>query len=209
MFPGLFGLGDIMKIIAYLVLGAIATLFAAHSAVAFDRSVHRMDDCINLQPPRLSVFQSEEEPFLFGYRNAENKVIIVPKFTLAMEFGKHGYAYADGNYIDTEGTIYLSPFVFDNGPDYHRGGRARFVENGKIGFVDHCLTKVISAQFDFAFPFSKGSSIICNGCVERQDRDHPYISGGLWGVIDQYGKIMVPIEYADKSLVALALKKIR
>lgn len=91
-------------------------------------------------------------------------------------------------YVNRQGLARIS-IMFDNGLDPFEEGLARTRQNGKIGFFDKTLKIVIPAVHDFAFPFSEGSAVVCNGCKPRKDvtGEHTSIDGGMWGVIDHKG----------------------
>jgi len=57
---------------------------------------------------------------------------------------------------------------FDSWPGYFKEGLARTERNGKIGLIDKKLSIAIMPQYDFAFPFNKGISIVCNGCTKEK-----------------------------------------
>lgn len=89
---------------------------------------------------------------------------------------------------------------FDNGPDYFEEGLARTEQNGKTGFFDKKLSIIIKPQYDFAFPFRKGVSIVCNGCKKEKAGEHTEIVGGKWGAINKKGEIVQEITYSKNDL---------
>lgn len=93
--------------------------------------------------------------------------------------------------INRKKEILYKPFVYDNGPDYVHEGLLRFVENGKMGFVNEAGKKVIKAQFDFVFPFEDGWARFCNDCKMVKDGEHSTIDEktGSWGKVNKKGKI--------------------
>lgn len=93
--------------------------------------------------------------------------------------------------INRRKQILYKPFIYDNGPDYVQEGLLRFVENGKMGFVNEAGKKVIPAQFDFVYPFEKGKARFCNGCKTIKDGEHSMIDEktGEWGEVDKKGRI--------------------
>jgi hypothetical protein len=112
-----------------------------------------------------------------------------------VSFNKSGIAHIltrDGWVaINRKKKVLYRPFIYDNGPDYVQEGLLRFVENGKMGFVNEAGKKVIKAQFDFVFPFEKGRARFCNGCQKIQDGEHSMLDEktGTWGEVDKKGKI--------------------
>ena len=95
--------------------------------------------------------------------------------------------------------------VFDNGPDYFVEGLARTVRDGKVGFVNEELEVVVPRRWDFAFPFENGFARVCDGCsiVRETGQEHGTLAGGIWGLIDRTGRIVVPVEHDLESLPAL------
>ncbi len=150
-----------------------------------------------------------EENGNYGFKSKQGLVVVRPKYSMAFKFSKHGVAFVfrDGNWycINVKSEELLSPFIFDNGPDYFSEKFARFVENNKMGFVDESCRKRIPANFDFVKPFENGTAIVCNGCNKEFMGEHYRIIGGKYGVIDKNGKTFVPIEY--DSIDSVDLKK--
>ncbi|MCG6162334.1 WG repeat-containing protein, partial [Leptospira bandrabouensis] len=120
------------------------------------------------------------------------------------DFDENGVAFVAGekgwSCINSDNKILLNSFIFDNGPDYLSEGLARFVENKKIGFHDPGCKKTIQAEYDFAYPFENGFSIVCNGCRSVKTDEHSMIQGGNYGIINKKGEVVVPIEYDAVSL---------
>ena len=141
--------------------------------------------------------QAFEENERWGYKNQE-KIVIPPRFQLAMEFSEKGIAaVVDSNgwaYINSLGYVILRPFVYDNGPDYFVEGLARFVQDGKMGFFDEWGRIIIKPQFDFAEPFSEGTAFVNNGCYKEHDGEHYRMIGGKWGAVNAKGEIIVALE---------------
>lgn len=70
-------------------------------------------------------------------------------------------------YVDATGKLRYEAFNFENGPDELSDGRARFVQDGKIGFVDENFEIAIPAQYDSAMYFDEGTARVCIGCDPR------------------------------------------
>ncbi|WP_411823714.1 WG repeat-containing protein [Leptospira sp. 'Mane'] len=162
--------------------------------------------------PSLSYAQSLisfEKNDLYGFKNKKGKVVITPQYTLVNDFNEKGVAFVlnknEWACIDSNNKYLLSPFIFDNGPDYASEGLARFVENKKIGFFDSACKKTIKAEYDFANPFENQFSIVCNGCASVKDGEHSTIQGGKYGVINKKGKVVVSIEF--DSIVSIDIRK--
>ena len=144
--------------------------------------------------------QADLQPFeqdgKFGYRNKAGELVVPARYVIAkcfLETGiaavadRHGWAY-----IDRHGKVVLTPFIFDNGPDYFAEGLARFVKDGKMGFFDTQGRVVIDARFDWVEPFSNGRAKFCSGCKKQFHGEHWTMTGGKWGVIDKEGRIVSP-----------------
>lgn len=145
-----------------------------------------------------------------GYKDAAGNVVISGRYSLAFDFTEYGYAYANGNYINEKAEVLLTPYLFDNGPDDFMEGLARYVENGKVGFVNQCLKPVVPAEFDWAGPFSNGVAVVCKDCshvFEDEYREHSAVKGGTWGAINPQGKHLVPFKYPDASSALEAYQK--
>ncbi|TGN18052.1 WG repeat-containing protein [Leptospira idonii] len=145
-----------------------------------------------------------EQNELHGFKNKSGKVVIPAQYILANEFNKQGVTFVLGKEgwkcIDQTNKFLLTPFIYDNGPDYEAEGLARFVENKKIGFFNSACQKKIEATYDFALPFENKFSVVCNGCKLIPIEEHSELQGGSYGVIDQKGKIVVPIEFDSVSI---------
>lgn len=192
-----------MKYICFL--GMIT--FAVHAVVG---PVHAGDPC------RLEAEKAVLEPFekdgKFGYQLSGGMVIIEPRFEHAIEFSARGIAAvvdAEGwAYIDRTGAVRVRPHVVDNGPDAFSEGLARFVEDGKLGFIDEQARIVISADFAYAEPFKDGYALVCQDCRPVSDGEHTRMVGAQWGAIDKAGRIAVPPEHArDIAMSAVRLLK--
>jgi len=135
----------------------------------------------------------------WGYKDAQGKVAIEPRFVLAQDFSPHGIAPVVDDtgwaYIDAKGKVVIRPFVVDNGPDYFGEGMARFTDGGKFGFFDQSGKVVIKPQFDFALPFSEGRAAVCAGCKEEAAGEYWAVKGGRWGFINKRGKLVIPLRF--------------
>ena len=55
-------------------------------------------------------------------------------------------------------------------------------------------------MWDFAWPFSGGYSLVCQGCTVRQAGEYGVVVGGKWGAIDKTGRVVVPVAYDGKAV---------
>ena len=97
--------------------------------------------------------------------------------------------------IDKKGRHLATVLTFDNGPDYASEGLIRYEVANKIGFVDEACKIRIVAKWDFAFPFSGGRAVVCEGCQNQSDGEHSLRVGGKWGTINRKGAVVVPLAY--------------
>lgn len=144
---------------------------------------------------KLYYFKSKESG-LIGVKDDKGKIIVKPIFqnllnvihidkpilTKTIEFyflpevQKADFSKpvtAFGAVYNRKGEFLYNPLFFDNGPDYWNNGVRRFVENGKIGFVNEKGEKVIAAKYDFATPFDDGYALVSLGNLKKN-----YFAGG-------------------------------
>ena len=139
---------------------------------------------------------SGKEKELWGFKTKSGKVIIRPKYEVIGTDTMFKIAFVTLNYtwvaINRQDKIILTPYIFDNGPDYVQEGLFRYVENNKIGFANLQGQKVIKASFDFVSPFNSGlAAFNIGGQSKKVDDEHSSWQGGLWGFIDKKGKIVI------------------
>lgn len=120
-------------------------------------------------------------------------LILVPKPAVNLKDPKpYGLAY------NRNGKVLYAPYLFDNGPDYLEEGLSRYVENGKIGFVNRYGEKVIKAQWDWVSPFEYGIARACNGCFidYSKDVEHPSLdlSKASTYYIDKSGRTLQALQ---------------
>lgn len=128
----------------------------------------------------------------FSAEITDDIIILLPSGRQANKESKtFGLAY------NRKGEVLYAPYLFDNGPDYLEEGLIRFVENGKIGFVDRFGKKAIKAQWDWASPFEYGIAKACNNCSfdYSKDPEHPSLdlSKASTFYIDKQGHILTPV----------------
>lgn len=99
-----------------------------------------------------------------------------------------------GFVYDRKGNFMFEPYLFDNGMDYFSQGLMRFVQNGKVGFVNKKGKVKIPAIHDYATPFENGYSDFCDGCTEKcvteDNCEHKIMVGGKWGKMNKRGKVV-------------------
>ncbi|HHP7242521.1 MAG TPA: WG repeat-containing protein [Cyclobacteriaceae bacterium] len=146
----------------------------------------------------LNGFSSDDG--LMGYENKDGEVIIAPVYQLLFTdplVGSLAFVVDGGRIIgiDRSGNELITPFIYENGPDYIREGLFRFVENGLIGFADQDGNIRIAAEYTFVRPFSNCLSAFCDGCSKKMDGEHKVYEGGKWGFINQLGEVVIMPRY--------------
>jgi hypothetical protein len=141
-----------------------------------------------------------------GKDNPANKgdAVISGKVLADAAYNEDGLAClysASGIFCFNERGLARKVLTFDNGPDYFQEGLARTEQKGKIGFIDKKLSIVVRPEYDFAFPFSNGVSVVCNGCTKKKAGEHTEVAGGRWGAIDTRGKIIQPVVHSKSELM--------
>jgi len=156
-------------------------------------------DCVVKE--KLHTISSPHDSEIYGFADAEGHVVVKPQHLMVMDFGDYGYGYADGYWIGLHGERLLKAYPFNGYPDVPSEGEGlmRYLDAGdKLGFVDHCLTIVIPARFDYASRFDGGIALACTGCdINTRDEDPESESWAhkKWGIIDKTGKLIVPMQY--------------
>jgi len=143
-----------------------------------------------------------KENDLYGFIDANGKVVVPPKYTFA-EYFSDGLAGAFKNVVSRslfrgkkEKSVYV--YINENGKEvieradaglpFHDGyAMAYFSDHGKWGFIDKNGKMVIEPQFDQEY--SAGFS---EGLVDVSKDE-------LWGYIDTSGNTIIPFEYDWKS----------
>lgn len=134
----------------------------------------------------------------YGYKTASGRVLIPPQYLLATEFNRYGRAFVlhprkrEWVMINEKGDVLVTMFNFDNGPDGFEEGLARFVEGGRMGFVDERGVIRIPARYEFAYPFEEGRARVGKGFRVEKVGEYSLMKGGLWGEIDRKGNLVKP-----------------
>ena len=94
--------------------------------------------------------------------------------------------------IDRSGTKIYEIYPFDNGPDYVSEGLQRIIKDGKIGYGDPILGKVIIQPiYSCAYPFENGRAKVSIDCTTIADREHSTWESKKWVHIDKNGKKII------------------
>ncbi len=92
-------------------------------------------------------------------------------------------------YINQSGKQ-IATLAYDGKADEFSDGLARTKVDGKIGFFNKNLEVILKPQYDFAFPFYKGTAEICMGCQEKAEGNDSMLDGGTWKKIDREGLVI-------------------
>jgi hypothetical protein len=185
----------------------VAFSFVALVALACNRPLDAVLNCVYV--PRASEVNPHPELSPQGDcgRLSEGGITLDSKHLAALNFEPDGlgYVWADSRifYVAPSGKS-VETVVVDSGPDYFSEGLARGIAGGKIGFINAALEFEIAPAYDFAFPFRDGYAMVCNGCVsvEVDGGEHHAKVGGLWGVIDLSGRVVIPLEHSKNGLTS-------
>jgi len=191
-----------------LACSGSAPVPASGSAAEAEKAPCTPRECSYLPAPSEAVFEPEPGPHPdCCCTRADGSLQVQPGHLRRMQLDENGLAtvFVPGlgvAYVRRDGkSTWVHPF--DNGADSFVEGLARTVQGSRIGFVDTSLDIVIEPAWDFAFPFSNGVALVCQGCqavpVGPGD-EHQEVVGGTWGYIDRAGKVVVPVTYARDRL---------
>jgi hypothetical protein len=124
---------------------------------------------------------------LYGFLQCDGSPGLSPRYQVANDFTPGGIAAVmDGTdwlYIDRQGRALMRAFIYDNGPDYFEEGLARFVQDGKIGFMDDSGRVVVPATLDFAFPFKDGQAEVGHDCTTLREHEHSIVGCKRWSTL--------------------------
>jgi hypothetical protein len=138
-------------------------------------------------------------------RNPDGSLTVRDEVLVDAPFGEEGLAalWIDQQLYFVTRTGKTAPaYYVDNGADYFVEGVARTVRDGKVGFVNPELDEVVAPRWDFAQPFAGGFATVCVGCAGKRQGEHTVMVGGKWGVIDQTGSVVVPVEHDAEAIPA-------
>jgi len=96
-------------------------------------------------------------------------------------------------YQTEDGEDYCSVYMVKKDPDKFVNGLQRIVKDGKIGFINKDGIIVIVPQYDLAEQFAGNNCLVNKGA--QTDGADGNAQGGLWGVIDKKGKVVMPCGY--------------
>ena len=132
-----------------------------------------------------------DDPGRFGYMDHTGKVVIPFEFQYATSFCENRAKVAKNNrvgFIDHNGKLVID-YKYSDAGEFREGRALVTYQDQKIGYIDTNGNETTPMRFSFGTPFSGGVAIVGKYVVE----DHT--NKRLSGVIDKYGKIVVPLEY--------------
>lgn len=108
-----------------------------------------------------------------------------------------------GNVYSRDGKFLYHPLFYDNGTDYWWEGTRRYVENGKVGFVDKYGRKLTAATWDYAGWFNYGYAPVYEGNLKKI-----YDAGGEhWSLGSDGQMISYLINKSGQRVQGYSLKK--
>ncbi|MES2627567.1 MAG: WG repeat-containing protein [Bacteroidota bacterium] len=138
---------------------------------------------------------------LLGFRSPAGKNTIPARYTATTTDTMFRIAFVlntdEWVVINRMDTVILTPFIYDNGPDYVQEGYFRFVENDKMGFADLRGDKIIKAEFEWVEPFRGGLAAFNTDGHFEESGEHRIRKGGTWGFIDRRGRKVIPAKYTQ------------
>ncbi|WMJ71660.1 WG repeat-containing protein [Cytophagaceae bacterium ABcell3] len=136
---------------------------------------------------------------LWGLLNSKGKVLSKPVFDYIGAPSEKLMKVQSGeqwNFVNAKGKL-ISKTGFSEVYDFSQGLAAvRFMESGKIGFVNHKGKKVIEDKYDQLFWTFKDGLAIVGKKSERKL---------FCGVIDKKGRVVVPFEYPEAGEIMYGL----
>jgi hypothetical protein len=143
----------------------------------------------------------------YGYKNAEGKVVIEPRYQYAADFteGLGGVQQNDKwGFIDAAGkqvipAQYDNVLLFSDGLAAVNTGATRgefdWSFGGKWGFIDKTGNVVIPITYDQAGSFAEGLAPVNTGAT----RGKYGMTGGKYGYIDKAGKEVIPFVFESAA----------
>ena len=140
--------------------------------------LHRAGDVYQMDPAAVAAFASPEA---------------APTFEASSTCGVF-HVRRDGRALPTH--------PFDNGADYFCSGLARYVLDGKYGYMNRALEVVVPARYDFAFPFDAERGAVCNDCSQDRSGEHTTIRCASCGAVDRSGTLVLELELSSQEFFA-------
>lgn len=127
-----------------------------------------------------------------GFIDKAGKVVIEPKFIMALDFSEGLAAVsrgADCAFIDKQGAVKISDPKFEEVGSFH-DGLAKAKAGDKWGFIDKSGKWIVEPRYDAAGDFYEGMARVAEavpgtGGKKREPKMN-------WGYVDASGKVVVP-----------------
>jgi hypothetical protein len=133
---------------------------------------------------------------------ADGKLFVSQQVLKLLQFDSYGLtpvlsAKEGWMYVSRTGRIVIIGVPrMDNGADSFHDGLVRVVRNKKYGFANRKGQIVISAHYDGAMNFEKGTAKVCIRCESKcvdHDCEYHVFAGGEWLQINTKGILMARI----------------
>ena len=187
-----------IKVVCYM---QILALWLVLMPLAFARAVSVEDvfDCVPLPGAPFSVVKEDQggKPH-YSLVDRRGTVVQGPvkgwsDWSELERYQRNGYRidFEHERYVRYDGVPSLSPLFYPGALyDLLVEGLFRFHEEGKIGFANECMERIIPAQFDYASNFRGGWSLVCLDCdvVLGAPQRFPNTQG-RWNLINQSGNM--------------------
>jgi hypothetical protein len=149
------------------------------------------------------LYKFEQGDFI-GFKDAKGSIVLPARYTYTYSdtFSRKVAIVIDSvdgpSVIDKTGKKVLSPFIYDNGPDYVVEDVFRVVDaNKKMGFSDLDGNIVIPVKYDFVSEFKEGLACFGSGYTLKQEGEISMMKGGKWGFIDHKGDTVIKPIYGE------------
>ena len=148
--------------------------------------------------------KAELQPRGYCAYEADGKIFVYQKALSELDFSKEGLAAIHTKpfgwlFVRRDGTT-IRTVTNDNGPDSFSEERGRYVEDGKIGFIDLSGRVIVRAQYGFATPFKNGCSRVCDDFVRVKESEYEFIRSDRWGCIGRNGELLFPMKYSQQEM---------
>ena len=128
--------------------------------------------------------------------------LVASKYIPGLSFDDYGLAsvYTEKTgwmYVNRAGHAVVTEMPdFDNGADYFRDGLVRTTRRNKYGYANRAGVVVIPRIYDGAYPFDRGTAVVCEGCHVTWDKshEHSWFVGGKWYRVDAQGRIVAHLK---------------
>jgi hypothetical protein len=178
---------------------ALCIFFSSCASGPQPKETSEKNDSTKADPGVLYKFEQGD---FIGYKDAKGNVILPARYiyTYTDTFSHKAAIVIDSvdgpMVIDKTGKKILSPFIYDNGPDYVVENVYRVVDNNKkMGFADLDGNIVIPTKYEFVSEFKDSMACFGSGYKLEKQGEVSLMTGGKWGFINHKGDTIVPPVY--------------